>query len=77
MHILTYSYHRSYRKQCETYKKIDFENECTLIGYEPADLTVHAPPELPRMGSFFSPRCLVFQKNVLKGKPQYFGVCLG
>ena len=44
------------------------------IGYEPADLTVHPPPELPRVGSFFSYRCLVFPKNVLKGKPEYFGV---
>ena len=40
------------------------------IGYEPADLT----PELPRVGSFFSYRCLVFQKNVLKGKPVLFGI---
>ena len=23
------------------------------LGYEPADLTVHPPPELPRVGSFF------------------------
>ena len=23
-----------------------------FIGYEPADLTVHPPPELPRVGSF-------------------------
>ena len=31
------------------------------IGYEPADLTVHPPPpELPRVGSFFSYRCQVF-----------------
>ena len=36
----------------------------------------HAPPpqELPRVGSFFSYRCLVFPKNVLKGKPEYFGI---
>ena len=33
------------------------------IGYEPADLTVHPPPELPRVGSFFSYRCLVFPKK--------------
>ena len=45
-----------------------------ILGYEPADLTVHPPPELPRVGSFFSYRCLVFPKNVLKGKPEYFGV---
>ena len=31
--------------------------------YEPADLTVHPPPELPRVGSFFSYRCLVFPKK--------------
>ena len=35
-----------------------------LIGYEPADLTVHPPPpELPRVGSFFSYKCLVFPKK--------------
>ena len=45
-----------------------------LISYEPADLTVHPPPELLRVGSFFSYRCLVFPKNVLKGKPVLFGV---
>ena len=33
------------------------------ISYEPADLTVHPPPELPRVGSFFSYRCLVFPKK--------------
>ena len=48
------------------------------IGYEPADLTVHPPPELPRVGSFFSYRCLVFPpKNVLKGKPVLFRSYLG
>ena len=45
----------------------------SLLGYEPADLTVHPPPPR-RVGSFFSYRCLVFPKNVLKGKPEYFGV---
>ena len=30
------------------------------------------PPELPRVGSFFSYRCS--QKNVLKGKPVLFGI---
>ena len=35
------------------------------IGYEPTDLTVHPPPpELPRVGSFFSYRCLVFPKKM-------------
>ena len=34
-----------------------------IVGYEPADLTVHPPPELPRVGSFFSYRCLVFPKK--------------
>ena len=34
------------------------------IGYEPADFTVHPPPpELPKVGSFFSHRCLVFPKK--------------
>ena len=28
-------------------------------------------PELPRVGSFFSYRCLVFPKKVLKGNPEY------
>ena len=32
------------------------------------------PPELPRVGSFFSYGCLVFPKNVLKGKPVLFGI---
>ena len=32
------------------------------------------PPELPRVGSFFRPFCLVFTKNVLKGKPVLFGI---
>ena len=32
------------------------------------------PPELPRVGSLFSYRCLVFPKHVLKGKPMLFGV---
>ena len=42
-----------------------------IIGYEPTDLTVHPPPlELSRVGSFFSYRCLVFPKNVLKGNPE-------
>ena len=36
----------------------------SVIGYEPADLTVHPPPpELPRVGSFFPYRCLVFPKK--------------
>ena len=30
----------------------------TIIGYEPAYLTVHHPPELPRVGSFFLYKCL-------------------
>ena len=32
------------------------------------------PLELPNVGSFFSYRCLVFLKNVLKGKPVLFGI---
>ena len=37
-----------------------------VIGNEPTDLTVHPPPhsELPRVGSFFSYRCLVFPKKI-------------
>ena len=51
-----------------------YQFSCLFIGYEPADLTVHPPPELPRVGSFFSYIYLVFSKNVLKGNPEYFGV---
>ena len=32
------------------------------------------PPTLLRVGSLFLYRCLVFQRNVLKGKSEYFGV---
>ena len=32
------------------------------------------PPELPRVGSFFPYKSLVFPKNVLKGNPEYFEV---
>ena len=41
------------------------KHQCTstpysIIGYEPADLTVHPPPpKRSRVGSFFSHRCLV------------------
>ena len=35
----------------------------SALVHEPADLTVHPPPELPRVGSFFSYRCLVFPKT--------------
>ena len=44
------------------------------LGYEPADLTVHPSPELPRVGSFFSYRCLVFPKKMSSKeiKPEYF-----
>ena len=46
-----------------------------IIDYEPPDLTAHPspPPELPKVGSLFSCRFLVLPKNVLKGKPEYFG----
>ena len=44
------------------------------VGYEPANLTVHPPPELPRVGSFFSYRCLVFPKKCPPGKPVLFGI---
>ena len=38
--------------------------DISLVGYEPADLTVHPPPpELPRVGSLFLYRCLVFPKK--------------
>ena len=50
-------------------EKIDVIN----IGYEPADLTVHPPPpELPRVGSFFSYRCLVFPKKCPQRKASAF-----
>ena len=35
----------------------------TIIGYEPAGLTMHPPPQRrSRVGSFFSHRCLVLPK---------------
>ena len=36
------------------------------LGYEPAGLTVHPPPECSRVGSFFSHRCLVPPKIFLQ-----------
>ena len=49
-----------------------------LLGYEPADLTVHHPPPPKKNAKgwfiFLSYRCLVFpEKNVLKGKHVLFG----
>ena len=59
--------------QCSTLTYVDRIEERSLnrafmkpfiVGYEPADITVHPPPpELPRVGSFFSYRCLVFPKK--------------
>ena len=50
---------------------------CTLglIGYEPADLTVHPPPpkKRSRMDSFFSHRCLVSLKIFRKEKVDFVG----
>ena len=45
------------------YQHNDIVGMRLLIGYEPADLTVHPPPKLSRLGSFFSYRCLVFPKK--------------
>ena len=47
----------------------------SVIGYEPADLTLHPPPRTAE-GRLI---CFVLvssvpKKNVLKGKPEYFGV---
>ena len=40
-----------------------------LVGYEPADLTVHPPsPKRSRVGSFFSHMCLVPPKFFPKEK---------
>ena len=46
------------------------------VGYEPGDLTVHPPPppELPRVGSFFSYRCLVFPKKCPQRKACAFRI---
>ena len=44
------------------------------IGYEPGDLTVHPPPELPRVGPFFSYRCLVFPKKCPQRKACAFRI---
>ena len=48
----------------------------SIIGYEPADLTVHPPPPRTAEGGFIFFRIGVqcSQKIVLKGKPEYFGV---
>ena len=47
----------------------------TLLGYEPADLTVHPPPPRTAEGGFiFLHRCVVFPTNVLKGKLVLFGI---
>ena len=47
----------------------------TLLGYEPADLTVHPPPQNCRgWVHFFRIGVLCSPKNVLKRKPEYFGV---
>ena len=34
----------------------------TVLGYEPAGLTMHPPPKRSRVGSLFSHRCLVLPK---------------
>ena len=57
------------------YERQYMKNVYKRIGYEPADLTVHPPPPRAGEGGFiFSYRCLVFPKNVLKGKPVLFGI---
>ena len=46
-----------------------------MLGYEPVDLTVHPPPITAEGGFIFFRICvLCSHKNVLKGKPDYFGV---
>ena len=50
-----------------------------VVDYEPADLTVQTPPPPPPPRTaegevIFLYRCLIFTKNVLKGKPVLFGV---
>ena len=42
-------------------------------GYEPSILTVHPPPRTAG-GVFFCIGVYSVPKNVLKGKPEYFGV---
>ena len=46
-----------------------------IVGYEPADFTLHPPPRTAEGGFIF---CRIgvqcSPKNVLKGKPEYFGV---
>ena len=44
-----------------------------VIGYEPADLTVHPPPKRSRVGSFFSHRCLVPPNFFPKEKVDFVG----
>ena len=61
--VIVNEYHQNNNKMGSDYR---------VIGYEPADLTVHPPPKAVEGGFIF--RCLVFPKNVLKGKPVPFGV---
>ena len=46
-----------------SFVRVNTYYDVTNIGYEPADLTVYHPPELPWVGSFFSYRCLVFPEK--------------
>ena len=50
--------------------------KCTIVGYEPADLTVYPPPPQNCRGwvHFFRIGVWCSQKYVLKGNPEYFGV---
>ena len=43
------------------------------IGYEPAGLTVHPPPKMIEVGSFFSYGCLVSPKFFPKKKVDFVG----
>ena len=45
-----------------------------IIGYEPADLTLHPPPPTAEGRFIFLYRCLVFPKIVLKGQSALFEV---
>ena len=58
---ISYTSETKYMNMPYTMQEVTAANKRVLriIGYEPADLTVHPPPKQSRVGSFFSHRCLV------------------
>ena len=66
-------YKKNDKKQVTSYRPISL----LPVGYELANLTVHPPPKLSRVGSFFSYRCLVFPKKCPQRKACTFRSYLG